>query len=287
MPKEFRPKRTPVPNAFRLLGRCLKLLGRHWKLFGGMLLVYGLLNLVLVHGLAASSNLSNLKTTLDQLFHGSTGKVSAGFTLFVYLLGSSGSSASPAAGVYEALLAVLVSLALIWSLRQIYARSAVRARDGFYRGMYPLVPFILVLLVIGLQLIPLLLGGSVYSLVVNNGIAATGLEKFVWLVIFILLAALSLYWLCSSIFALYIVTLPDMTPMKALRTARELVRYRRLMIVRKLLFLPLGLLVIGALILVPLIILFTPSAEWVYFGLSILGLAVVHSYMYALYRELL
>ena len=56
-------------------------------------------------------------------------------------------------------------------------------------------------------------------------------------------------------FALYIVTLPDMTPMKALRSARELVRYRRWTVLRKVLFLPLMLLVVAAIIMVPIIIL--------------------------------
>jgi hypothetical protein len=91
----------------------------------------------------------------------------------------------------------------------------------------------------------------------------------------------------SSIFALYIVTLPDVTPMQALRSARELVRYRRWSIARKVLFLPVSLLVIAAVIMVPVILLVTPASEWVFFILSMLSIAVIHSYMYSLYRELL
>ena len=89
--------------------------------------------------------------------------------------------------------------------------------------MYPLIPFILVLLVCCLQLLPLIIGSSLYSLVVSNGIAVQPIEKFVWALLFASLALLSLYMITSSLFALYISTLPDMTPMKALRSARELV----------------------------------------------------------------
>jgi hypothetical protein len=91
----------------------------------------------------------------------------------------------------------------------------------------------------------------------------------------------------SSVFALYIVTLPDVTPMQALRSARELVRHRRWSIARKVLFLPVSLLVIAAAIMIPVILLLTPASEWAFFVLSMFSLAVIHSYMYGLYRELL
>ena len=286
LPKQFRPSYPKLPSAFRLLWRAMGTLKRHWKLFLGITLVYGILNIALVRGLA-SSNLSSLKSVFDQIFHGSTSKVSTGFTLFVYLLSSSGNTTNPTAGVYQAILLLMVSLAVIWSLRQIYAKVTVRIRDCFYHGMYPLIPFVLLVLVIGLQLLPLVLGASVYSLVINNSIAVSGLEKFIWLVIFLLLAMISLYMISSSIFALYIVTLPDMTPMKALRSARQLVRYRRSVVLRKILFLPVALMILAAFILVPLIIFVTPSAEWVYFALSLFGVAIIHSYLYGLYRELL
>ena len=143
------------------------------------------------------------------------------------------------------------------------------------------------LLVIGLQLIPFLIGGFLYSAVISNGIAVDALENILSALVFLLLALASLYMVCSSVFALYVVTLPDMTPMKALRSARELVRYRRWTVLRKLLFLPITLLVIAAVIMLPIILVVTPIAEWTYFVLTMMALAVIHSYMYALYRELL
>ena len=93
--------------------------------------------------------------------------------------------------------------------------------------------------------------------------------------------------ICSSLFALYIVTLPNVTPMKALRSARQLVLHRRFLVLRKILFMPLALLVLGAIIMIPLIIFLTFAAEWIFFLLSMFVLTVVHAYMYTLYRELL
>lgn len=276
-----------LPNAFRLSNKAAQAVWSHKGLFIGITLVYGLLNLLLVHGLAGSSDLSDLKHTFDQIFTGHFGSLASGLGVFVTLVSSSGNASSDTAGAYQVFLSIIASLAIIWALRQTMAGVNLRIRDAFYKGMYPLVPFILVLLVIGLQFIPLLAGVSLYSIVVNNGIAILGLEKFLWGLFSCLLALLTVYMVSSSIFALYIVTLPDMTPMKALRSARELVRYRRWTIVRKVLFLPVLLLVIAAVIMIPIIIWLTPLAQWVFFGLTMFMLLAVHSYIYVLYRELL
>ncbi|MGZ6005492.1 MAG: hypothetical protein ACXWLH_05090 [Candidatus Saccharimonadales bacterium] len=280
-------KPAKLTGSFRLLARSLRLLGEHWRLFLTIILIYGFLSIILVRGIGGGLDLTNVKASLKGGFSGSFSQLATGAVLFSYLLGSSGSSANPAAGVYQTLLVIIMSLVVIWTLRQVLAGHAVRARDAFYKGTYPLVQFTLVLLVVSSQLLPLLIGSWIYTTVVNNGIAGAGFQKIIWLGLFIGLAWASLYMITSSIFALYVVTLPDMTPMKALRSARALVKFRRWTVVRKVLFLPLAVLILGALIMIPLILLLTAAAEWIFFLLSMAVLVVVHSYMYNLYRELL
>lgn len=283
-------KETPRPriaSGWKMLGKALLILKSHWKLFAGILGIYAVLNLILVGGVAGSSDITNLKNSLNDVFTGHWGKLSTGLTLFTVLVGSAGSASSAVAGAYQTILLLLMSLVIIWVLRQLYAGHAVRVRDGFYAGVYPLVPFVLIILVIGLQLLPLTLGATVYSSLIGGGIAITFIEKALTLAVFVGLVVLSFYMICSSIFALYIVTLPDMTPMKALRSARELVRNRRWIIARKILFLPFALIIIAAVIMIPISLFLTPIATVVFFVLTILSVAVVHSYMYALYRELL
>ena len=53
------------------------------------------------------------------------------------------------------------------------------------------------------------------------------------------------------------------------------------------LFLPVLLVIIEAVILIPIIIVYAPAAKYVYFILTMFGLVAIHSYIYALYRELL
>ena len=276
-----------LSNVWRLTLKSIAMLWKHKGLFIGITLVYGLLNVILAQSLSGGTDVSTLKHTLDQAFSGHFGGLASGLSIFTLLISSAGNNSSATAGTYQLFLALIASLAIIWAFRQVLAGSKLRIRDAYYDGMYPLVPFILVLLVVGLQLIPLLVGSAVYSLVINNGIAVLFIEKLVWALLYGLLALLSLYMVSSSLFALYIVTLPDMTPMKALRSARELVRYRRWTVLRKILCLPLILLIAAAVIMLPIIIWLTPLAQWTFFLLTMFGLLAVHAYMYTLYRELL
>ncbi len=276
-----------LPNVWRLTRMAAITLWNHKRLFVGIILIYGLLNLILVQGLSSSTNVDSLKHELNQVFTGHLGSLASGLSVFVVLLSSAGNGSSQTAGAYQLFLVLVASLAVIWALRQVSSGASFRIRDAYYRGMYPLVPFILVLLVIGLQLIPLLIGSTLYGIVTTNGIAVYAVEKLVWGLLFALLALLTLYMLSSSLFALYIVTLPDMTPLKALRSARELSRYRRWTVLRKIICLPIVLLIIAAIIMLPIITWLTPVTQWVFFLLTMFSLAAVHAYMYTLYREML
>lgn len=282
-----RIKGDKLPGAFKVLRGSLGLVRRNWKVFLGIVLIYGVLNVLLVQGFSAAGDLNQAKSDLDQAFTGNWGELATGLTLFTQLLGSSGNTANPTAGAYQLVLALLVSLALIWALRQMYSGNKIRVRDAFYNGMSQLVQFVMVLIVIGLQLIPMAVGLLVYSAVSGADVAATSAEHILWAGLAFLLSVVSLYMVSSSIFALYIVTLPEMTPLKALRSARQLAANRRWAVMRKVIFLPIVLVAFAAILVVPLVLFATPVAPWVFFLLSMMLLPAVHSYMYALYRSML
>jgi len=259
----------------------------HWRVLGGIALVFGFLQIILVSRASESLDLQQLKESLQAGLNGQVSTVSSSVALFGVLIVSFSGGDGADSGSYQSIVIILVSLALIWALRQLHAGTKIKIRDAFYRGMYPLVPFILVLLVIGLELLPAALGSFIYTTVVTNGIAITFLEQVVWMILFGLLSLLSLYMVCSSIFALYIVTLPETTPMQALRSARQLVFNRRWQVMRKILFLPLILVLLCAVTVVPLIIFAAGLAELVFFIYVMFSVVIAHDYMYRLYRELL
>jgi hypothetical protein len=276
-----------LPSAWQLTKSVFQLLNANKQLFLGIALVYGLLSLVLVQGLAKTSDVSSLKSDLSQSIKGNFGALTSSLTLFMTLVGSSANNSVAGSSAYQLFLGLIASLATIWAIRQVLTGSKIRIRDAYYKGMSPLVPFILVLLVIGLELLPLLIGATIYSIVTTNGIAVSAIEKILWGTLFAVLSLVSLYLISSSTFALYISTLADMTPVKALRSASKLVKGRRSQVVRKLLFLPVFLSVISSLIMLPVLFWITPITPWIFYSLTVFSVIVVNAYIYLLYRELL
>jgi hypothetical protein len=284
-PKSERPVYPKLPNVLQLTVQAYRLLARNWKLFLGIAIVYGALNILLVRGISGGASVADIKSQFSQLQSGTLSSLG----ILASLITSSNSTGSDAANAYQSFLVLTTSLALVWSFRQLLTSKPpkLRIRDGFYKGMYPLFPVILVLFVLGLQLIPMAVGGILYDLVITNGIAVGWLETVFWLSFFALTILSSLVLITPTLFALYIVSLPNMTPIKALRTAKKLVKFRRLTVLRKVVFLPVLILVPLCLILLAAIGVIPGIAQWIFFVLSIFILPAFHAYMYTLYRELL
>ena len=285
--KRLKPvsNKVSLPGVFSILRGSFGVMRKNWKVFLGIILIYGVLNLILVQSFSGT-DINQTKENLDSFNGGQFNGVMSSLMLFIYMASTSGNINSSTAGAYQLFLTVITSLALIWTLRQAYASKPMRIRDGYYWGMYPLIQFMLVLGGIIAQLLPIIVGGYLYNLV-TTGIAASGIEQTLWAIVLALLALASLYMISSSLFALYIVCLPEVTPMQAFKTARELVQYRRWTVMRKIIFLPIFLFLSAIILIVPLIF-FAPIVASVTFLLtSMFGLPVIHSYMYRLYRELL
>lgn len=278
-----------IAGPLSLSAKALKLIWRYNWLFGGIIIIYGVINLAVALGFSGGLNVASLKNQLSYLFHGGLSSVYSGLTIYGLLIvsGNNGSSTPSGGSGIEIILIIMVSLALVYALRNSINKSEVSIRTAYYRGMYPLVPVILVLIVLALELLPMVVGVGLYAAASQNGIVTTVIENIVFIFIAALLSALTIYWLSSSLFALYIVTLPEMTPLKALKSAKKLVKKRRLPIILRLLYLPIVLLVLSLIVMLPIIILAAPIAQWAFRVLSLALLVVAHSYLYHLYRELL
>lgn len=283
--------RPALPPAWRIGWSALQTLRQNKKFFAALAGIFLLLDLLLVRSVTAF-DAATLKSQLSaSLTHG-VGVAVGGFSVFssLFTAAASGTSADKT-GAYHFFLVLLMSLATIWSLRQIYTANkkkiTISIRAAFYESTAPLIPFILLIFLIGLQFIPLLIWLQIYSLVVGGGIAATTIEQLFFLAVLLVLTGLTLFWLTRSIVALYVVTLPGMLPMQALKNAKELVRGRRMSMVRKILFLPLALFILAAIVMIPTIIIWAPLAQWLFFVLTAIGFILVHAYFYTLYRELL
>lgn len=289
-----RPAQQKLPTAWALLREAWLLLSARRGFFIGVVAVYGILQLVLVTGVV-SSGTADVRDALLTAADGVSGALLTSLTLTTYVASTTGQAGTDQGAVYQFILIITAGLAVIWALRRVESLRAskpqtdekLRIRDAYYKGMAPLVPFVLVLVVILLQLIPLLIGGWLFSVVLQGGIAVSLIEQLLWGLFSSVFAVLSIYLVLSSLFALLIVTLPDMTPMQALRSSRGLVLHRRWELIRKFLFFVV-VAVLGLFVIMMPIAFWLPAiAPWLLYALFTALFAVLLSYMYVIYRELL
>lgn len=273
-----------LPSSFALTRQTFSFLYQHWRILGGVVLVYLILNIVFA---SALSNLSATIVTIKDDLSAGEPKFWTALGGFSGLLGTAGAGGSATGSTLQTFLIILESLVIIWALRQLVAGQTFGIKQAYYQATGQLVPFLLVLAVIFIQLLPITLGATVLNSILGSTLLSTGVVVTIFLIVLGALSVWSFYMLSASIFAMYIVTLPEMTPLTALRSAKNLVNFRRLQIFRRLAFLPLFIFVAAGVIIIPLILYANFLVLPVFYGLSMVGILLVHSYLYGLYRELL
>lgn len=111
--------------------------------------------------------------------------------------------------LYSVILFVIMTLSLIWLVRQLEAKKKVTIRQSFYEGMYPLFSVLVSMLRIIVQLIPFALGAYLYSVAKRENVITNNLEEVIFASIWVGSGLLSGYWVSKSILAMYASTLPD------------------------------------------------------------------------------
>jgi hypothetical protein len=266
--------RKPIIGSFRLTWQSLNFIKNFWKPLGAIVLVYTLLNLFLASGLM--NNASSIVADFN------SNKLADALNSFSSIL-AGGQNQSV---TMQSVLFVVESLAIIWALRHLFSSEKINVKEAYYHSTAPLIPFVIVLFVILLQLLPVTISTIAFTVVLSSIVGNSWVEA-IFTLLFVASAFWSIYMLCSSVFALYIVTLPNMQPRPALRSAKNLVHLRRWQVVRKLLFLPLLIILIMAVILVPLILYAKFLVTISFFVLSMLSILFAHTYLYSLYKGLL
>jgi hypothetical protein len=278
-----------LPSALDIWKDTLRFL---WKYRVKMLtftVVYALAYLIFVKGLSGFNlDVSSLKTELNSATSGNISAILTAFSLYGSLLSSLIGTADAASNFFQTTIILLFSLSFIWLLRKLHHdRSVVTVKEAFYVGMRPLIPFVLVILIMILELLPAALGSFVLvtgqntnSIAGSNGVMILG-------VLALLTFILSIYLLTSSVFALYIVTLPKATPLMAIRSSMNLLRIHRWIVLRKILSFYVFLFIAGFVLVLPFILWIPRSAEVVFFVMGSASFGVMHTYMYKLYRSMI
>lgn len=277
---------------------------RRWVFFG-LALVYGLLTALFV-GLASQQTYEQISTSLDAS-EGFTGDAwsqlnKAGLLLAAGVTGGLNAAQSASSmGVQQVvvtLLALLVTwLATVWLLRAQLAGQKPRLRDALYNSGSPVISTFFVSLALIIQALPIAVAIIGLAAASASGLFEGGVEAMVFWIFALLLTVLSLYWMTSTFIALIVVTLPGMYPMKALRTAGDLVIGRRIRILLRFLWLAFTVAVFWVAIMIPIILFdqwikhLIPAISWLPIVpiclLVMVSLTIVWSasYVYLLYRK--
>lgn len=276
---------TVPPSSFSLIGQVFLIFKKHWRPLGGIVLVYLVLNVIFASGFSNIGNaFENIKLSLQS---GAKWQFSEALNGFGSLVGGAGLTTSETASVLQVVLFILASLVIIWALRHLLAGQMISIKQAYYQSMTPLVPFLIIMFVIFIQLLPLTVGSLIVAWIASAIFTVGSTADIITGIAIFCFGVWSIYMLSSSIFALYIVTLPEMEPRKALRSAKNLVRFRRWGVIRRLIFLPIFILLLMGLIIVPLILYFEAAVVATFFIMSMLVILFAHTYLYSLYRGLL
>jgi hypothetical protein len=277
------------------------ILWKHKKTFFWLVVVYGTLTAAII-GIASQTAYDDYSNTLkesgSQLFQGSWWEAGrAGILLASGVLGSLNNAPNDLEKFIAVLLGLMVWLTTVWLLRAMAAGKKPKLRDGLYNSSAPLISTALVFIVGVIQLLPVALAAIAFAAGSASGLINDGIEAMIFWVFETLLLVLSLYWVTSTLFALILVTLPGMYPMRALETAGDLVVGRRVRILLRFIWLFVSTLVLWAIIMIPIIFFdgwlksVLPAIQW--FPLVPICLLILASvsvvwlsaYTYLLYRK--
>ncbi|HEY8993016.1 MAG TPA: hypothetical protein VIM37_04205 [Candidatus Microsaccharimonas sp.] len=290
-----------LPGYFSFTHYVSKTIWKHKKVFLWLAVVYAVLTAVFI-GIGSQEAYSTLTSTLQdtgsEIFQGNLGQIGQAALIFVSI-GTSGLTSTPteAQQIYVVILGLLVWLTTVWLLRNLLAGHRVKTRDGLYSAGAPIVATFQVALVMIVQLIPIALAVIAYTSASTTGLLNSGVAAMLFWVVASLLTIMSLYWITSTFFALIIVTLPSMYPMKALKTAGDMVVGRRLRILLRILWMFGVVFAVSAIILIPVILIDTGLTHlWSAVGnvpivpvaLLLMGVGTFiwsASYIYLLYRR--
>jgi hypothetical protein len=282
--KKIRVVRAPIPGAWELAKQSVSTIKKHWTIFAGIVAVHFLLYGVFVYG-PTDFDISQTEEAISSVLGQEAGTIESTATLFASVL--SVQAQREGSGVFGFLIILIISLATIWVLRALDGGKEFRLRDAFYSGMTPALPVVLILFVMSLQLIPFTVASYIYTIGRSSGVFVSGAEDIMFFTFALLSGLLSFYLLTVSIVALYAVTLPNMYPLHTLRLTKKVLQHRRLTVFRRIVIVPVALLLFFALILL-LVIRFIPSASvWFSQIFPILCLPFVHTYLFKLYKSLL
>lgn len=277
-----------------------RIVRQHWRMFGLLILIYALI----MSALGAITS-QDTYTSIDALLRGASGdffgkgigQIGQAGLVALSAFASSAGNLQPDQHVYLVLSLILAWLSTVWLLREIMLGRKPKLRDGLYNSGAPILSTLGVILVLVLQLLPIGVIILAYAALSSVGAIADGFGSMLFWIIAVVILAMVLYWVTSTIIALIVVTLPGMYPLRAVRLSGDLVVGRRLRVMYRLLWGILAVALTWAVVLIAVILIdnllkmLLPGIAWLpivpYVGSLVTAYVVVWyaAYVYLFYRK--
>ena len=262
-------KETKAPGILHHAMQSFGMIFKNWKLFLPFVVIIVVLNVIFV-GLMSESNYVQFQDILDQTSAqvagkdiGNAGKAALLLISTVTTGGLSG-EASEASVVFGVILFLTIWLVTIFLVRHLMAGHKVNLIYGFYNAMTTLYSTLLVFLVVVIQCIPIFVFIIAYSAALQTDFLSMPFYAFLFWMFALVMFTISIYLLSSSLVALIAVSAPGLYPMRALRTASELMMGRRVKFIIRLIAGVLILCVVWVVVMMPLILfdMWMKTFEW-------------------------
>lgn len=281
--KRIKPEPRYVPPVGQLLKQTFKMFFQNFWIFVFVMFVHAVLYYLFVRG-ASSFDLGQTRESIKIILGDDSGAAGT-FALLGSVLGSN--EQREGSNAINVAILLFISLANIWIIRRLYAGTPFRVRDALYQAPASFVPFVLILIIMTLQALPFTTTSYAYIIGRTNGLFITGVEDLAFFLLAAFCGLLSLYWMVTSIIALYAVTLPNMYPMTALKLTKKIVKFRRFQVFRRIIAFPLVLAIFAFLVLLLTVRIAPNYSPLLVEAFTILLLPILHGYYFNLYRSLL
>ncbi len=254
-----------------------------WRSMIGVVAVYAVTYIVTVIGLNfVIPSLSSVGTTSPDTAIQNSGALDKSFSAisksFSFVNGDQSST------LVQILLFLVASLAFVWTLRKIKQLKRVKISEAYYNGTAQIVALFLLCLWYLAYLIPIAIGTAIISIA---SYSSSLVESIVIFGLFGMLTWLTL-WLYSIYWpAFYIITLPNMRPMKALHSAKKITKANRLNISIQVVGYIMLVVIVGIIVLLPIALILPPVTPYIFLVYVFVLFGYSHTFMFAIYRSLI
>ena len=245
-------RKIKLDGCWKFFNEAAKFLADHKKTFCLLLLLY----IIIVSLTVAADSQSNFtffksvfnSTSSSKTLNGYLGGITKAGLLFVSTLVSNGSNSSDGIQqIYLYFFTIMLVLSTIWLSRHFIAgKNKIKVRDAIYSAGSPIIGEMIISFVLLLEIIPFIIAVICYNSAIETDFLSNPIRIIGFVIVILLLASLTVYWISGSLMAIIITTLPGAYPIKSLKSSFKLTKGRRMMIIGRILFALLILLLIWA-----------------------------------------